>query len=254
MSRGDGPIGAAPGVSAEEPRRLRRAQEYLRPIVYGGNDGIVTTFAIVAGFAGAQAEGAAEIGVLAVFVFCMANLLADAVSMGLGEFLSGRSQRDLYRAEHGRELRRIEAGTAADRGGLQAILVERGLSEGDAAEAAAILHRSPRLAADLRLVYALNIPDPEGTSPAANGLTTFASFVGLGIVPLLPYFVLPPDPVAFRLSILATFGALAALGLLRWWATRENLMRSVAETVLVGGLCALVAYLVGAVIAGGLAG
>src|SRR6056297_2488855 len=87
--------------------RFGRVQEYLKQIVFGGTDGIVTTFAIVAGFAGAQAEGVAQVGGLAVLLFGLANLFADAVSMGLGEFLSLRAQHDLYRTRKSRELRAI---------------------------------------------------------------------------------------------------------------------------------------------------
>ena len=77
----------------KEVHNLGQVQEFLKQIVYGGNDGIVTTFAIVAGFAGAQSEGTAQIGAIAVLLFGLANLFADAVSMGLGEFLSTRSKR-----------------------------------------------------------------------------------------------------------------------------------------------------------------
>ncbi len=229
--------------------RLSRAQEFLKPIVYGGNDGIVTTFAIVAGFAGAKAEGAVEIGVLAVLVFGMANLLADAVSMGLGEFLSGRSQRQVYEAQRARALDELHAMEADAPDGVAHILAKRGLPQGEAEQAARILRQSPDLVADLKLTYEMNLADPRGDSPAANGLITFLSFVVLGIVPLLPYFFRAATDLPCAMSVGATFAALTALGLVRWSATDEPLVRSVGEIVLVGGLCALVAYLVGALIA-----
>ena len=56
-------------------------QEHLKQIVYGGNDGIVTTFAVVAGFAGYGAEGSAAVGGVAVLLFGLANLLADGTAM-----------------------------------------------------------------------------------------------------------------------------------------------------------------------------
>ncbi len=96
-----------------EAHALSRTQEFLKQIVYGGNDGIVTTFAIVAGFAGAQADGVAQIGGIAVLVFGLANLFADAVSMGLGEFLSMRSQHDLYRNRRASEMVEITENRSA---------------------------------------------------------------------------------------------------------------------------------------------
>ena len=80
---------------------------YLKEIVYGGNDGIVTTFAIVAGFAGAQTETPMAVPLTAVVLFGLANLFADAASMGLGNFLALRAEKDVYRREKERELHEI---------------------------------------------------------------------------------------------------------------------------------------------------
>lgn len=230
--------------------RLGRTQEFLKQIVYGGNDGIVTTFAIVAGFAGARAEGVAEIGALAVLVFGLANLFADAVSMGLGEFLSGRAQRDLYKAQHAGALRHIRQDTGLARARLAALLQGRGLSSTDAEAASAILARDPALMAEWLMRYDTGLDDPDGDNPAIKGLFTFLSFMAFGVVPLVPYFLRPADGTTLVLSALATLAALVALGLLRWNATGLSLRRSVGETVMVGSVCAVVAFAVGAAVGG----
>lgn len=59
----------------------------------------MATFAIVSSFAGARAEGAAQVGTIAVLLFGLANLFADAVAMGLGTYLSDRSQREVFRRQ-----------------------------------------------------------------------------------------------------------------------------------------------------------
>ena len=234
-----------------EFHNLGRLQASLKQIVYGGNDGIVTTFAIVAGFAGASAQGAAEVGALAVLVFGLANLFADATSMGLGEFLSTRSQRDLYAIQRRAELREYGEKPEEERAELVQMLTERGLSADDAGAAADRLFKSPELVADMMMAYELEMPDMRQATPVVDGLSTFAAFVTFGAIPLLPYFALPAtDPRAFPLSVAATAAALLALGLLRWRATGERMARSVAETVLVGTTCALVAYGVGALVGG----
>jgi len=232
-------------------RRLGRIQEYLKQIVYGGNDGIVTTFAIVAGFAGAKAEGVAEIGGLAVLVFGLANLFADALSMGLGEFLSGRSRRELYRTEHDRLLRQIGAGDASERDSLAGLLRDQGLSAADADAASRRIAHHPPLMAKLILRFDAGLEDPHAASPALNGLVTFAAFVCFGVLPLVPYFLMEAGAQALRLSVLGTAVALVLLGLLRGWATAERSARAVGETVLVGGACALAAFAVGALVGGG---
>ncbi|MEL6206955.1 MAG: VIT1/CCC1 transporter family protein [Pseudomonadota bacterium] len=232
-----------------EAHHLGRVQEFLKQIVYGGNDGIVTTFAIVAGFAGASAEGVAQIGGLAVLIFGLANLFADAVSMGLGEFLSTRSQRDLYLAQRRIELAELRSNPAQERAELVDMLASRGLNKADSDAVADRLMKSPELVADMMMAYELEMPDMRTARPAVEGLWTFLSFLVFGAVPLCPYFVLPATaPATFPLSLTATALALTALGVLRWWATGERLARTVGETLLVGGTCAAVAFAVGAIV------
>ncbi|MGR3454670.1 VIT1/CCC1 transporter family protein [Pseudooceanicola sp.] len=232
------------------PARLGRLQQFLRQIVYGGNDGIVTTFAIVAGFAGAAAEGVAQIGGLAVLVFGLANLCADGVSMGLGEYLSGRSESDLYAARHRRTLAAIGRAPEREARALADLLRQRGLDKTEAEEMTAILLRQPDLMAETILAEGDDLHAPGRTRPLVNGLFTFCSFFVFGLLPLVPYFLLPATGTAFALSLVATFAALAALGLLRWRATGEGLARSLGETVLVGALCAAVAFAVGWLVGG----
>lgn len=233
-----------------DAHKLGRTQEYLKQIVYGGNDGIVTTFAIVAGFAGAAADGVAQIGGLAVLVFGLANLFADAVSMGLGEFLSLRSQHDLYRARRDSELREIARDPEQERTELFEILRQRGLPAGEADTTATIMSRHPEIMADLMMTYEFGMQDPDEENPALNGLMTFLSFVTFGAIPLVPYFLFDPDHRTFVMSVTATGLALVGLGLLRWDATSERLTRCVGETVLVGTICAVVAYGVGWIVGG----
>lgn len=225
--------------------QISRVAAFLKQIVYGGNDGIVTTFAVVAGFAGAQAEGVAQVGGIAVLLFGIANLLADAAAMGLGEFLSARSEKDVYHAARAKELHEIQHNPAMERAETLEILAHQGLTEVDATALADIFQRNPEFMADFMMTYEIGMTDPSEDSPALNGLATFTAFIIFGVIPLMPYFVLPPDPVTFRISIWATFGALALLGLLRWRVTNETVFRCVGETVLVGGICAVIAYIVG---------
>ncbi|MFD1341358.1 VIT1/CCC1 transporter family protein [Litorisediminicola beolgyonensis] len=230
--------------------RLSGVQRYLKPIIYGGNDGIVTTFAIVAGFAGASAEGAAQIGGLAVLVFGLANLFADAVSMGMGEFLSARSKGQLYARERKKLCARLAVRDGEAAAGLEALFRQRGLNAEDAAALAEAMARAPDLSVELLLAERLGPSDPEADGPATNGLITFAAFVGFGTIPLLPYILREADALSTRLSLVATFAALALLGLVRRRATGETARRALGETLAVGGLCAGVAYAVGWLVGG----
>jgi len=223
--------------------RPARLAPHLREIVYGGNDGIVTTFAVVAGFAGAASgDNPAALGALAVLVFGLANLFADATAMGLGAYLSARSGRELHAAALRRARARLRGdGPAA----LTAIFRAEGLSDADAAAVAGAYGRYPDLAAARLAGREAGAEDAGDARPAAKGLATFLAFVTFGAVPILPYTLLAPDATTHLWSAAATFAALLALGLTRWRVTAEPFGRAIGETLAVGGVCAAVAYGVG---------
>ena len=236
---------SAAGASRRDPLR-----EYLGQIVYGGNDGIVTTFAIVSGFAGAGADGAARVGALAVLLFGLANLCADAVAMGLGAYLSDRSQREVFFRQRQAAMSRIEREPQAAEAAMRDLLSRQGVTGADAQEMTAILARNPRLMADMVLHYGLGVSDPGGGSPVGRALVTFLSFLALGSIPILPFILSEPSTTTFGASVVATAAALVLLGLLRWRATGERFRQAMGETLAVGLICAVVAYLVGTVVGG----
>ncbi len=229
---------------------LDRVRDYLKQIVYGGNDGIVTTFAIVAGFAGAQAEGLVQIGGLAVVVFGLANLFVDAVSMGLGEFLSARSQHQMYRRRRSERLEMIQRDQSGATARLADHFGKRGLPPSEAQQAAEAMSKHAPMMADMLLSQENAGAAPESENPALNGLVTFAAFVVFGLLPILPYLFRTADEASFRLSLSLTLLALALLGVLRGWATRESYGRAVTETLGVGSICAAVAFFVGWLVGG----
>jgi len=229
----------------KDEHEIGALQEFLKQIVFGGNDGIVTTFAIVAGFAGAGAEGALQIGSIAVLLFGVANLLADATSMGLGEFLSSRAERDLYVSHREKELHEIKHNAEYERQEVLDILKQHNVQRDDAIIMADVLQRNPEMMADFMMNYELGMADATGDNPAVKGFFTFIAFIIFGVVPLLPYFMFEAVPATFNYSVIATFFALVTLGLLRWYATTVNVWRCVIETVFVGSICAVVAFAVG---------
>lgn len=223
---------------------------HLRQIVFGGNDGIVTTFAIVAGFAGAGADGTAQVGAVAVLIFGLANLFSDGVSMGLGEFLSARSEEKQFAARRRHALRGLSDTPDLLRARLAAALRKRGLGAEQADMAADGLVTVPDLATDLVLEIDHGLRPPDKERPVLNGLVTTASFLCFGLLPLAPYLLGQSGDGQLRLSATATALALFCLGLLRWHATGERLLRCLGETLLVGGLCASIAFGVGWLVGG----
>ncbi|HLD01958.1 MAG TPA: VIT1/CCC1 transporter family protein [Patescibacteria group bacterium] len=221
-------------------------QTYLKEIVYGGNDGIVTTFAVVAGFTGAQAASAIpQYSFLTVLLFGLANLSADAASMGLGNFLSLRAEKDVYKSEEDKERHEVRTHPEDEKKETIEILQEKGFSQEDANALTKIYATNENYWVSFMMNYELEMANPSKENPTLTALATFSSFILFGFIPLLPYLLLKDEPGVFLFSCLSTFSALVMLGVLRFRVTTGGLLRSISEIVLVGGTASTIAYLVG---------
>lgn len=218
---------------------------YLREIVYGGTDGIITTFAVVAGFAGAEQSMMGSLPVLTVLIFGFANLFADGVSMGLGNFLATRSEHDVYKNEEGIEKKEVEQNIESEILETQEIFQQKGFSPEHARQLTAIISGNKKYWIDFMMQEELGLKNPEGERPERMAVATFISFISFGVIPLLPYIFYSDHQYILWFSITSTVCALLLLGYLRFRVTRQSVVRTLSESLLLGGLAAFVAYLVG---------
>ena len=223
--------------------------DYFKEVIYGGMDGIVTTFAVVAGFAGAalSSEQTTQLSFFVVLLFGLANLFADAASMALGNLLSVRSAKDIYNIVRGREKESILTNPDFGRTQTISILEEKGFSNSDAVTLVDIYRHNKEYWLDFMMHHKQELPDPRGENEFFTGLATFLSFLVFGAIPLLPFILqISADPAtAFFYSSISTFLALVILGLLKWRVIGEKLTASLFEVVLIGGTAAILAYFVG---------
>ncbi len=218
---------------------------YLKEIVYGGNDGIVTTFAVVAGFAGAQKDPAmSAIPVVSVLLFGLANLFADGLSMALGSFLSLHADQDVYKSEKSREHHEIIHDPENEFEETIEILKRKQFSQKDAVMLASIYRRNPSYWTEFMMKDELEMQNPEQEKPHFVALSTFCSFIAFGFIPLIP-FILRYESTAFTISIWFTAFALLLLGFLRATVSGRKPWHTILETLVVGGVSASAAYLVG---------
>lgn len=223
--------------------------EYFKEVIYGGIDGIVTTFAVVAGFAGAALSGseAGQLSFLIVLLFGLANLFADAASMGLGNFLSVRSEKDLYTVERNKEVALLRSNPEHEVVETIRIMEEKGFSATDARTLADIYRHNEEYWLDFMMQHEHKVSDPREENEIFTGLATFISFMIFGAIPLIPFMLDDQgDPAtAFMYSSIGTFCALITLGLLKWRVVGANFWASLFEVVAVGGTAAIIAYFVG---------
>lgn len=217
---------------------------YLKEIVYGGSDGIVTTFAVVAGFAGAQSGALSNYPVLIVLILGLANLFADAFSMGVGNVLSILADRDVYNTQKDKELHEIKNNREDELAETIFILKKQGFSDEDANKMANLYSKNENYWAEFMMRYELEMPSTENDNPLYKGIATICSFIFFGFIPLVPYVILINEN-KFLTSIIFAFFALVLLGVLRWKVTTQTLIRAVGEIVILGGIAAVIAYFVG---------
>lgn len=209
---------------------------YLRDVVYGAIDGSVTTFAIVAGVAGAG------LSPWVIIALGIANVLADGFSMAAGNYSGTKTELDDARRLRQIEETHIRTYPEGEKRELREILRLKGLS-GDALDGAVeqiSQNREQWIQLMLEGEYGLASVDPH---PLYAAWATFAAFLVAGMIPLLP-FLFGLDN-AFQLSTGATLVTFFAIGaykskwsLAPWW-------RSGIETFLVGTIAALIAYFAG---------
>lgn len=226
--------------------RFRKTfQEYIAEFVYGATDGTITTFAVVAAAAGAglPARIAAVLG--------LANLFADGFSMGVSSFLSKRSES----AQEAKRRRRIRRQLATDKG-LMAYLHDHlsasyGLAGKQLDEAVKTALANPAAVREHleRETFGPDAGEDIG-KPLKLGLATFLAFILVGFVPLIVYvFTSARDANStefFMAACILTGLTFAAIGLIKGIVTQSSRLRSIAETVLLGGTAAAISYIVGA--------
>ncbi len=230
-------------IVAEDTRRgTSSLGAYLGSMVYGALDGIITTFAVVSGVAGA------DLGSNVILILGIGNLLADGFSMGTGDYLSTKSEREYYDREARRQRWEIESFPEGQRAELRALYVQHGYDEADAARMTELQTRDTDRWVNAMMIAEIGMLKEEH-NPFFNALATFLSFVVAGSLPLLVYLVGLVTPIhavtAFRTSVLLSALALFTVGAAKVYVTRLNPVRSGLEMLLVGGFAAAVAYVIG---------
>lgn len=218
--------------------------KYIKNIVYGGLDGTITTFAAVAGVAGAALKP--EI----VLIMGFANLVADGLSMAIGDYLSTKAELAYAAAEREREAWEVEHYPEGEKRELVELYMAKGMDKNDAETVTEIIAKNRESWVDIMMVEELGILKTD-ESPLKNALFTFASFSFFGFLPVLAYIVLqflPTLPNPFALAATVTGLTLFSLGALKVKVTGQNWFLSGLEMFLVGGVAAASAYGVGALL------
>lgn len=214
---------------------------YLRDFVYGGIDGSVTTFAVVAGTVGAK------LSIEVVLILGAANLLADGFSMAASNFLGTRTEHDDYRRLYGIEARHIDVDPEGEREEVRQIYAAKGFAGVELENAVTLVTSDRELWIQTMLTEEYGLPQSVRSEWRAS-LMTFASFFVCGLVPLLS-FIFGIDS-AFPVSAILTAMVFFAIGSIKAVWSTDPWWKSGLQTLAVGGAAAGLAYLAGIVLKG----
>ena len=210
----------------------------LRATVFGVNDGLVSNAALVMGVAGAGAEPRM------VLMTGVAGLLAGALSMAAGEYVSVRSQRDMYEYQIALEKEELEEYPEEEAEELALIYNARGLPLEQAREMARALLARPDQALDALAREELGLNPDDLGSPVGAALSSFVAFSAGAVLPLLPFLARGlAQPLWWSIGVTAV--ALAAVGLALSLFTGRGALQGALRMLLIGGGAGVISWAVG---------
>ena len=217
-------------------------KEYIAEFVYGGIDGVITTFAVVAGSAGA------ELAVPIVLILGFANLIADGFAMSVGSYFSAKSENESYEKHKAVEYWEIENLRDKEVEEIREIYEAKGF-EGDLLKQVVdVITSDDEVWVDTMMKEELEMIKDD-RPPWKRGLVTFIAFNLVGFIPLSAYafagFIDASASDLFVVSSFSTAVALALIGTLKGLVTEQSLIKGIIETVFLGGIAAIIAFFVG---------
>jgi VIT1/CCC1 family predicted Fe2+/Mn2+ transporter len=230
---------SAIGSRLDHERRRASLLGDIREAIFGAQDGLVSTLAVVTAVSGATGDR------FPVLIAGIATGLAGVFSMAAGEYLSSKSQREIALAQIAVDREKVATARSVAQEELAWMLEEEGLDDEEASTVAAIIGRHPEvlLTAKVEKQYGLAVEEASG-SPLQGALVMGSAF-GLGaLAPILPFLILSVD-VANWMSVVATATVLFGIGVAKTRWTMGNPFLSGLEILAIGAFAGIVGYLFG---------
>lgn len=226
-----------------EERRTAGLLGEIRETIFGAQDGLVSTLAVVSTVAGASPDR------FPILVAGIASGLAGIFSMAAGEYMSSKSQREIFDAQIAGEREEVAERPGEAEAEVAFMLEEDGLPRQHAATVAQVMAQHPEVLLKTMVEKELGLTVEEAHGSPLRGAVIMGVAFGLGaVVPIIPYLVLPPEGVATLVSLLTTAAVLFAIGAVKARWTRRQWARSGLEILAIGTLAGVAGYFFGNVL------
>lgn len=210
----------------------------LRAAIFGISDGLVANTSLIMGVSGALSDART------ILIAGTAGLLSGALSMAAGEYVSMRSQRELFEAQIARQRRELETRPQQEIDDLARLYHRRGLPLETACKVSKALSADVKSALETHVREELGLNPEDLGSPIGAAVSSFVSFAIGASVPLVP-FLLGTGTRAFAISALLAAIALFLVGVASSRLTGQALVRGGLRLLIVGGGAGVIAYLIG---------
>jgi VIT1/CCC1 family predicted Fe2+/Mn2+ transporter len=230
------------GVRLEEERRRASLLGDVREAIFGAQDGLVSTLAVVSTVSGATDDR------FTVLIAGIATGLAGIFSMAAGEYLSSKSQREIALAQIAEEREKVVARRGEVQAELAYMFEEGGLPTSEAGVVAEMMARHPEVLLNAKVEKEFGIAIEEAQGSPLQGAVVMGVAFGLGaLAPILPYVLLPIG-LAVYVSVLATAAVLFAIGVVKTRWTHGHPVASGVEILLIGAFAGIAGYFFGNVL------
>jgi VIT1/CCC1 family predicted Fe2+/Mn2+ transporter len=238
----DGVDRAGVGIRLDEERRRAGLLGDVREAIFGAQDGLVSTLAIVSTVSGATNNR------YPVLIAGLAAALAGTFSMAAGEYLSSKSQREISLAQIADEREKVGDHRTEAQAEFTYLLEEDGLPLDEASLVATAIARHPEVLLNMKVLkqYGVAVEEAQG-SPLQGAAVMGAAFALGALAPVLPYLVLPIG-AAVSVSVIATGGVLFAIGVVKTRWTHGDPIWSGVEILAIGAVAGVVGYFFGSIL------
>lgn len=230
-----------PGAAiAEREPQHPTSGGFLRDIVFGANDGVVTAIGFLVGISGSVAEQSI------VVIAGALTIIAGAASMALGNYLAVKSQREFYDQMEKIERWEMEHKPDVETDEIREIYTNYGFDK----QTVEILTK--KVTADPELWLRIMMRDELGLakedSPTLAGVVIGLFYLLAGIPPLLPFIFFRPLTRALIMSVIVAIFVMTLIGFIRWWLNKGSLSSKVTETIVIGLVAAGIGFAAGEVL------
>ncbi len=213
-----------------------KSSDMLRDIVIGMSDGLTVPFALAAGLSGVVSDSSI------IVIAGIAEICAGSIAMGLGGYLSGKTEQDHYGSEIKREYNEVEHLREVEINETKEFFASIGLSAGLQELATEEIAKDKNRWVDFMMKYELGLEKPDPKRATKSALNIGLSYVVGGIIPLSPYFFIADSTEALEISVVATLVCLFVFGYFKSRVTGINPWRGALQVTLIGAMAAAAAF------------